>query len=154
MSSVPHSVMRVRLSNSASMKFARLPLIVLDDFGTQNATEWAREKLFQILNHRYTNRLSVVITTNLALEEIEARLRSRILDPSLVDRDLHPRARLPYTDENNLAGTSYPRWICITIRPLIASDCARERSFLSSSSGRSKMRSMLHRCLPRNPLAG
>ena len=62
------------------------PLIVLDDFGTQNATEWAREKLFQILNHRYTNRLAVVITTNLALEEIEARLRSRILDPSLVDR--------------------------------------------------------------------
>ncbi|MFQ5932922.1 MAG: ATP-binding protein, partial [Nitrospiraceae bacterium] len=60
------------------------PLIVLDDFGTQNTTEWAREKLFQILNHRYTNRLSVVITTNLALEEIEARLRSRILDPSLV----------------------------------------------------------------------
>ena len=62
------------------------PLIVLDDFGTQNATEWASEKLFQILNHRYTNRLSSVITTNLALEEIEARLRSRILDPSLVDR--------------------------------------------------------------------
>jgi len=62
------------------------PLIILDDFGTQNTTEWAREKLFQILNHRYTNRLSVVITTNLAMEEIEARLRSRILDPSLVDR--------------------------------------------------------------------
>ena len=62
------------------------PLIIMDDFGTQNTTEWAREKLFQILNHRYTNRLSVVITTNLALEEIEARLRSRILDPSLVDR--------------------------------------------------------------------
>ncbi|MCZ6530923.1 MAG: ATP-binding protein [Chloroflexi bacterium] len=62
------------------------PLIVLDDFGTQNATEWAREKLFQILNHRYTNHLSAVITTNLALEEIEARLRSRILDSSLVDR--------------------------------------------------------------------
>ena len=62
------------------------PLIVLDDFGTQNATEWAREKLFQILNHRYTNRLSIVITTNLTLEEIEPRLRSRILDPALVDR--------------------------------------------------------------------
>jgi DNA replication protein DnaC len=62
------------------------PLIVLDDFGTQNATEWAREKLFQILNHRYTNRLPAVITTNLPLDEIEARLRSRILDPSVVNR--------------------------------------------------------------------
>ena len=33
------------------------PLLVLDDFGTQSATEWAREKLFQILNYRYINRL-------------------------------------------------------------------------------------------------
>ncbi len=28
-------------------------LLVLDDFGTQNATAWAREKLFQIMNYRY-----------------------------------------------------------------------------------------------------
>ena len=62
------------------------PLIVLDDFGSQNTTEWAREKLFQILNHRYVNRLPVVLTTNLALEEIDPRLSSRISDPGLVDR--------------------------------------------------------------------
>jgi DNA replication protein DnaC len=62
------------------------PLIVLDDFGSQYATEWAREKLFQILNHRYINRLPVVLTTNLALEEIDPRLSSRISDPGLVDR--------------------------------------------------------------------
>ena len=62
------------------------PLIVLDDFGSQNMTEWAREKLFQILNHRYVNRLPVVLTTNLALEEIDPRLSSRISDPGLVDR--------------------------------------------------------------------
>lgn len=62
------------------------PLVVLDDFGTHNATEWAREKLFQILNHRYINHLPLVITTNMAIEEIDARLRSRMLDPELVDR--------------------------------------------------------------------
>ena len=62
------------------------PLIVLDDFGTQNATEWAREKLFQILNYRYINHLPAVITTNLSMEEIDPRLRSRMLDPDLVDR--------------------------------------------------------------------
>jgi len=62
------------------------PLIVLDDFGSQHATEWAQEKLFQILNHRYVNRLPVVLTTNLALEEIDPRLSSRISDPGLVDR--------------------------------------------------------------------
>jgi DNA replication protein DnaC len=62
------------------------PLLVMDDFGTQNATEWAREKLFQILNYRYVNRLPLVVTSNLMLEEIEERIRSRLGDPQLVTR--------------------------------------------------------------------
>ena len=61
-----------------------VPLLILDDFGTQNATPWAQEKLFQILNFRYINRLPTVITTNLTLEEIEPRLRSRLQDPDVV----------------------------------------------------------------------
>jgi DNA replication protein DnaC len=60
------------------------PLLVLDDFGTQSATPWAREKLFQILNYRYINHLPTVVTTNLALEQIEGRMRSRLSDPELV----------------------------------------------------------------------
>lgn len=60
------------------------PMLVLDDFGTQNATAWAREKLFQILNFRYINHLPLVVTTNLSLDEIEGRMRSRLLDPELV----------------------------------------------------------------------
>lgn len=59
-------------------------LLVLDDFGTQNATPWAQEKLFQIVNHRYTNKLPTVVTTNLLLDEIEERIRSRLSDPELV----------------------------------------------------------------------
>ncbi|MBI2757428.1 MAG: ATP-binding protein [Chloroflexi bacterium] len=59
-------------------------LLVLDDFGTQNATGWAQEKLFQIVNYRYINKLPTVMTTNLALDEIEARIRSRLSDPELV----------------------------------------------------------------------
>ncbi len=64
----------------------QVPLLVLDDFGTQSATPWAQEKLFQILNFRYINRLPTVITTNLMLTEIEPRLRSRLQDPELVTR--------------------------------------------------------------------
>ncbi len=60
------------------------PLLVMDDFGTQNATAWAQEKLFQILNYRYINRLPLVVTTNLLLEQIEPRIRSRLEDPELV----------------------------------------------------------------------
>ena len=59
-------------------------LLVLDDFGTQNATAWAQEKLFQIINYRYINKLPLVITTNLGLDEIDARIRSRVTDPQLV----------------------------------------------------------------------
>lgn len=59
-------------------------LLVLDDFGTQNATAWAQEKLFQIINYRYINHIPMVITSNLAMEEIEPRIRSRLQDPSMV----------------------------------------------------------------------
>ncbi len=62
------------------------PLLIMDDFGTQNATAWAQEKLFQILNYRYINKLSLVVTTNLLLEQIEGRIRSRLEDPELVTR--------------------------------------------------------------------
>jgi DNA replication protein DnaC len=59
-------------------------LLVMDDFGTQNATPWAQEKLFQIINYRYINKLPTVITTNLVLDEIESRIRSRLQDTEFV----------------------------------------------------------------------
>jgi DNA replication protein DnaC len=60
------------------------PLLVLDDLGTQSNTEWAQEKLYQIFNYRYNARLPTVITTNAELESLEPRIRSRVVDPSLV----------------------------------------------------------------------
>jgi len=56
------------------------PLLILDDLGTENATSWAKEKLYQILNYRYNAQLPTVITTNHRLEEIDARLLSRMND--------------------------------------------------------------------------
>lgn len=78
------------------------PLLILDDFGTQNATEWAQEKLFQILNHRYINKLPLVVTTNLSLDQIEGRIRSRLSDPELVTvlRILAPDYRRPAEDSS------------------------------------------------------
>jgi DNA replication protein DnaC len=78
-------------------------LLVLDDFGTQNATEWAQEKLFQIINYRYINHLPVVVTTNLSLDQIEPRIRSRLQDPELVSivRIQAPDYRRPMDDTGN-----------------------------------------------------
>lgn len=60
-------------------------LLVLDDLGTQYPTPWANEKLFQLLNHRYQQRLSTVITANdQGLQLIDERVRSRLDDKSLV----------------------------------------------------------------------
>ncbi len=57
-------------------------LLILDDLGTESATPWAREKLFQLLNHRYAAKLPTVITTTAQINEIDARLQSRMLDAS------------------------------------------------------------------------
>jgi len=72
-------------------------LLVVDDLGTENDTPWAQEKLFQILDHRYVNKRPTVITTNLPMDEIEPRIRSRLLDGRLVKSiDINaPDYRLP-----------------------------------------------------------
>ena len=43
-----------------------------------------KKKIFQIINHRYINRLPLVITSNLPIQSIEGRLRSRLMDFNLV----------------------------------------------------------------------
>ena len=58
-------------------------VLVLDDLGTENATPWAREKLYQIINHRYMEQLPTVITTNVDQRKVDERIISRILDHRL-----------------------------------------------------------------------
>lgn len=63
------------------------PLLVLDDFGEQSTTPWAREKLYQIINYRYNERLPTLITTWYSLddihEKVEPAIASRLVDPTL-----------------------------------------------------------------------
>ncbi|MBN1810655.1 MAG: ATP-binding protein [Anaerolineae bacterium] len=78
------------------------PVLILDDLGTESSTPWAQEKLFQILNYRYVARLPTVITTNHELEEIQTRLRSRLLDNNTVSKVkiLAPDYRRGYVDRD------------------------------------------------------
>jgi DNA replication protein DnaC len=84
-------------------KIRTIPLLVLDDLGTQNATDWAREKLFQILNYRYAEQLPTVLTTNQTLEDMDGRVRSRLEDRDLVNhvQIQAPDYRSPFTDTSN-----------------------------------------------------
>lgn len=61
------------------------PLLVLDDLGAESATPWAQEKLYQLINHRYVARLCTVFTTNYDLDELDPRIRSRLVDKDLTD---------------------------------------------------------------------
>ena len=60
----------------------RAPFLVLDDLGTESATPWAREKLYQLFDYRYNARLPTVITTATPIEELDPRLATRMLDVS------------------------------------------------------------------------
>ncbi len=59
------------------------PLLILDDFGEQSTTPWAEEKLYQLINYRYNARLPMVVTTCLSLDEIDTRISSRMVDPTI-----------------------------------------------------------------------
>jgi DNA replication protein DnaC len=79
--------LRLTFSPGATTSFDRrfqtvrnAPLLILDDVGTESATAWAKEKLFQVINHRYVALLPTVLTTSKALEELDERLQSRLLD--------------------------------------------------------------------------
>lgn len=82
--------LRSTFSPSAEMRFESrfdtirsADLLVLDDLGTENTTPWAKEKLFQIVNHRYMERLPTVVTTNAEPDRIDGRIRSRLFDVGL-----------------------------------------------------------------------
>jgi DNA replication protein DnaC len=57
-------------------------LLILDDLGTESATKWAREKLYQLFNYRYNARLPTVITTATPIDDLDPRLATRMLDGS------------------------------------------------------------------------
>jgi DNA replication protein DnaC len=80
-----------------------IALLVLDDLGTQNATPWAQEKLYQIINHRYAAKLPMVVTTNLDMDDIDGRIRSRLQDPELVTKVgiIAPDYRSPVVDSSH-----------------------------------------------------
>jgi DNA replication protein DnaC len=60
-----------------------VPLLVLDDLTLESATTWAKEKLQQLLNHRFNTRLATVITADVPLEKVDERLRGHFANNEL-----------------------------------------------------------------------
>ena len=60
--------------------YKKSPLIILDDFGAERQTEWATERLFEIIDWRYSDELPIIITTNATPDEIKNKMGARIYD--------------------------------------------------------------------------
>lgn len=54
-----------------------IPILILDDLGAHNYTDWTRNRLYSIINYRLNEQLPTVITSNLSLDEMEEHLGSR-----------------------------------------------------------------------------
>ena len=63
--------------------FQSSPLLILDYLGTESATPWVKERLYQLFNSRYIAQLPTVITTSKSVDELDPRIRSRMLDKRL-----------------------------------------------------------------------
>ncbi|HEY77547.1 MAG TPA: ATP-binding protein [Dehalococcoidia bacterium] len=59
------------------------PLLILDDLGVQTSTPWAKEKLDQLLTHRFNSELPTVIVAITPIEQLEDRIRTRLTNPDL-----------------------------------------------------------------------
>ena len=82
--------LRYTFSPESSVTYDRLfeqvktsPLLVLDDLGKERSSEWALEKLYQIVVHRHNARLPTIITTMADFTTERAPIASRVQDPSI-----------------------------------------------------------------------
>lgn len=55
-------------------------VLLLDDYGTENPTRFADEKLYEIIDHRYRYKLPLAISTNLTDSQMPPRIASRLND--------------------------------------------------------------------------
>lgn len=60
--------------------YKKAALLIIDDLGTEKSSEWQKEKMYIILNHRYNQMLPTIITTNLKGSDLTKQLSARIVE--------------------------------------------------------------------------
>ena len=58
----------------------QLDVLVLDDLGKEPMSEWAKSRLFTLVNERYVNERTTIVTTNLGREELQKAVGSATYD--------------------------------------------------------------------------
>lgn len=54
--------------------YSNVDMLIIDDFGSENLSKWALEKLYKIISNRYDNELPIVITTRYNKEQLIEQL--------------------------------------------------------------------------------
>ena len=79
-------LMRGRRPNGAidevdfDRQFRRTKLLGIDDLGTAKDSEFTEAEMFSLVNYRYSNDLPTIFTSNVATDDLAAKLGDRILD--------------------------------------------------------------------------
>ena len=60
-------------------RLAAVDLLHIDDLGAEHRTEWVLEQLYTIINSRYEDERSTVVTSNLTPEELAEQIGERIV---------------------------------------------------------------------------
>ena len=67
--------------------FNSFPLLIIDDLGVERNSEFARERVFSVIDSRYRSQLPMIVTTNLTPKEMKnpadlsrARIYDRVLE--------------------------------------------------------------------------
>lgn len=60
-------------------RLSLVDLLHVDDVGAENQTDWALEQLYTIINTRYEEQRSILLTTNLKDEQLTQQLGERIV---------------------------------------------------------------------------
>ncbi|MCL1874444.1 MAG: ATP-binding protein [Clostridiales bacterium] len=55
----------------------KAPVLILDDFGAHNFSEWTKNKIFTLINYRLNHQLPIIITTNKSIDSLAETIGSR-----------------------------------------------------------------------------
>tara|TARA_B100000530_G_scaffold336624_1_gene291950 strand:+ start:5710 stop:7074 length:1365 start_codon:yes stop_codon:yes gene_type:complete len=69
--------------NDIIEKYKEAPLLVLDDLGSYSFTNWAEEKLMQIVTHRFDAKNATIFTCREVTIDTESRIMTKLLDPGI-----------------------------------------------------------------------
>jgi DNA replication protein DnaC len=58
-------------------RLTTVDLLHIDDLGAEKRSDWVLEQLYSLINERYETQRSVLVTTNLRHEELEAQIGAR-----------------------------------------------------------------------------